>query len=347
MERTGSRLLQGPGARPGFSALRRAGRAALVMPAMFALGTEVIGNPAIATSAPSARSRCWCWSSSAGRCGVACRLRPHLRRSAWCSSAWGRLLPGQRGWPLWPWPSSGSPCFRGSRQLALAGATVSLLLAFILPVSLPGPASSIPGPIGGKAGPRSAASFLSPFALLWPAPVRNPLRAAAVAACRALAARLRTEVAYMLEGESTWPSRAELDAAILCNAGRSRKLAGCIRTFFATPYRPTGLEHHGPRHPCATHRRAEVAERRHRARRCRSFTGAMAAQPAGVRVLRQDTRCRVGARTRRRPARSSRRTVLPTHSTPHSRSSTNRWRRWSETPRSSSRRARTSSNWLS
>ena len=35
----------------GFSALRRAGRAALVMPAMFALGDVVIGNPAVATFA--------------------------------------------------------------------------------------------------------------------------------------------------------------------------------------------------------------------------------------------------------------------------------------------------------
>src|SRR6201990_896021 len=34
-----------------FSARRRAGRAALVMPAMFALGDVVIGNPAVATFA--------------------------------------------------------------------------------------------------------------------------------------------------------------------------------------------------------------------------------------------------------------------------------------------------------
>jgi hypothetical protein len=35
----------------GLAALRRAGRAALVMPAMFALGDKVIGNPALATFA--------------------------------------------------------------------------------------------------------------------------------------------------------------------------------------------------------------------------------------------------------------------------------------------------------
>src|SRR3954451_21958168 len=36
---------------PGFGALRRAGRAALVMPAMFAVGDVVIGNAAVATFA--------------------------------------------------------------------------------------------------------------------------------------------------------------------------------------------------------------------------------------------------------------------------------------------------------
>ncbi len=30
---------------PGYGALRRAGRAAIVMPALFALGDKVIGNP--------------------------------------------------------------------------------------------------------------------------------------------------------------------------------------------------------------------------------------------------------------------------------------------------------------
>src|SRR3954465_3376608 len=36
---------------PGFAALRRAGRAAVVMPTMFAIGMEVIGNLAVATFA--------------------------------------------------------------------------------------------------------------------------------------------------------------------------------------------------------------------------------------------------------------------------------------------------------
>jgi hypothetical protein len=35
----------------GFAALRRATRAAIIMPAMFALGDKVIGNPQVATFA--------------------------------------------------------------------------------------------------------------------------------------------------------------------------------------------------------------------------------------------------------------------------------------------------------
>src|SRR5580698_7327815 len=35
----------------GYAALRRAGRTAIVMPAMFALGDRIIGNPVVATFA--------------------------------------------------------------------------------------------------------------------------------------------------------------------------------------------------------------------------------------------------------------------------------------------------------
>src|SRR4051795_2247267 len=35
----------------GYAALRRAGRTAIVMPALFALGTKVIGNPVVGTFA--------------------------------------------------------------------------------------------------------------------------------------------------------------------------------------------------------------------------------------------------------------------------------------------------------
>jgi hypothetical protein len=63
------------------------------------------------------------------------------------------------------------------------------------------------------------------------------LRRAAIVACRELAARLRSEVARMLEGEAG-PSRAEHEEVV---ARAEAAVAAVHQTFFATPYRPTGL----------------------------------------------------------------------------------------------------------
>ncbi len=71
----------------------------------------------------------------------------------------------------------------------LAGATTALLLAFILPVSLPGPMSEIPDRVAGW-GLSGAISVLA-ICLLWPAPVADPLRAVVLRAARALLACLR------------------------------------------------------------------------------------------------------------------------------------------------------------
>jgi hypothetical protein len=117
----------------------------------------------------------------------------------------------------------------------LAGATTSLLLAFILPVSLAGPVSSIPDRVAGW-GIASGSSLLA-IALLWPAPTREPLRGAAITAIRALAARLRSEVALALGGVGTPSPTAHRDAI-----ARADDAVGALhQEFFATPNRPTGL----------------------------------------------------------------------------------------------------------
>jgi hypothetical protein len=117
----------------------------------------------------------------------------------------------------------------------LAGATTSLLLAFILPVSVAGATSSIPDRLAGW-GLASGAALLA-IGLLWPAPERDPLRGPAIAACRALAARLRADVAGVLGGEG---SPAGVDGAAAAT-GVSDAVADLHRVFLATPYRPTGL----------------------------------------------------------------------------------------------------------
>ncbi|MDX6729241.1 MAG: hypothetical protein QOK49_4046 [Baekduia sp.] len=221
---------------PGFAALRRAARTALIMPAMFALGDRVIGDPVVATFAAFGsfamlllvdfsgpmRDRLRAQGALAVACGLLITIATLASQTTWLAAiamavvAFGVL-------------------FAGVVSSVLAGATTTLLLAFILPVSLPGPASSIPDRLAGW-GLASAASLLA-IALLWPAPSRDPVRSAAIAACRSLATRLRTGVGSVLGGEGE-PSEAERDAAV---AGAEDAVGALQKAFFATPYRPTGL----------------------------------------------------------------------------------------------------------
>ena len=106
--------------------------------------------------------------------------------------------------------------FAGVVSSVLAGATTSLLLAFILPVSLPASASAIPDRLAGW-GLASVVAVLA-VALLWPAPARDPLRGPAAAACRALAARLHADVAFVLSGRDDLTRSARADAVAEADA---------------------------------------------------------------------------------------------------------------------------------
>ena len=204
---------------PGFGALRRAGRAALVMPSMFALGSEVIGNPALATFAAFGSFATLLLVDFPGPMRVRLQNQALLVvtgavfvvvGTAASQTAWtAALAMGIVGLGV---------LFAGVVSSALAGATTALLLAFILPVSLPGPTSQIPDRVAGWS--MAGGASLLAIALLWPAPVRNPVRSSAIAALRALAARLRSPDA-----------KPESDAA----------LEHLHDAFYATPYRPTGL----------------------------------------------------------------------------------------------------------
>ena len=221
---------------PGLAALRRAGRAAVVMPAMFALGERVIGNPTLATFAAFGSFAMLLLVDFSGTMADRLRAQAGLAlagavfvcigtvcsRSPWLAAA-GMVIVGF------------GVLFAGVVSSVLAGATLSLLLAFILPVSLPGPVSSIPDRLAGW-GLASVASLLA-VALLWPAPARDPLRDAAIAACRAIAARLRSDAASLL-GRERGLGAAEHDDAI---AGARASVGALHRVFLATPYRPAGL----------------------------------------------------------------------------------------------------------
>ncbi len=220
----------------GFAALRRATRAAIIMPAMFAVGDKVIGNPQVATFAafgsfamlllvdfggPMAE-RLQAQAALVVTGGVFVCLATLASPTAWLAA----VAMAVAGFGV---------IFAGVVSSVLAGATTALLLAFILPVSLAAPASAVPGRLAGWA--MAAGAALVAAALLWPAPARDRLRGAAAAACRALAARLRAGVAYLLSGMDG-QFAVDRDHA----AAQSDQAVGALRSaFLATPYRPTGL----------------------------------------------------------------------------------------------------------
>lgn len=221
---------------PNLGALRRAARAAVVMPAMFALGVKVIGNPNVATFAAfgsfallllvefggSMRDRLQAQAALGAAGAVLVVLGTLVSRSPWLGAATMAIV-------------AFGVLFAGVVSSVLAGATLSLLLAFILPVSLAGPVSTIPDRLAGW-GLATAASLVA-IRFLWPSPERNPLRNAAIGACRALGVRLRSDAAY-LRGGADAPTESEHDEAVARSAAAVETLSG---VFFAMPNRPTGL----------------------------------------------------------------------------------------------------------
>ena len=220
----------------GFAALRRATRAAIIMPAMFALGDKVIGNPQVATFAafgsfamlllvdfggPMAE-RLQAQAALAVTGGVFVCLATLASQTAWLAA----VAMAVAGFGV---------IFAGVVSSVLAGATTALLLAFILPVSLAAPASAVPDRLAGWG--MAAGVALVATALLWPAPARDRLRGAAAAACRALAARLRAGVAYLLSGMDEQFALDRDHAA----AQADQAVEALRSAFLATPYRPTGL----------------------------------------------------------------------------------------------------------
>jgi uncharacterized membrane protein YccC len=218
------------------AALRRAGRAAVVMPAMFAIGDKLIVNPTIATFAAFGsfamlllvdfggplRERLQAQATLALAASVLVCLGTLVSQTTWLAAVTMAIV-------------AFAVIFAGVVSSVLAGASTSLLLAFILPVTLPGPASSIPDRLAGW-GMAAGAAFLA-VALLWPTPTRGPLRSAAIAACRALAARLRAEVAFMLSDHEDAFAH-DRDHAVKQS---DEAVAALRRVFLATPYRPASL----------------------------------------------------------------------------------------------------------
>ena len=230
-----TRLLRWVRARDGdLLALRRAGRAAIVMPGLFAIAIEIIANPEIAAFAAFGSFSMLLLASFGGP--MADRLRAQAMLAlvgaafvvvgtAVSTVDWlAALVTAVLGFAV---------LFAGVVSSALASATTALLLALILPVSLAAPFSAVPDRLAGW-GMASGAALLAVW-LLWPSPSRDPLRRPAATACRAVADQLRAHLAWVLD-DVVDPKEHQLAAEHTAEA-----IAALERAFFATPYRPTGL----------------------------------------------------------------------------------------------------------
>lgn len=218
----------------GLTALRRAGRTAIVMPLMFAFGTQVLHNPAVATFAAFGSFATLLLADFGGpmRDRLTAQLGLVLVGAVFVCLG---TLASRTAWLATVAMLAVGFCvlFSGVVSSVLAAATTSILLSFILPVAQPAPIGSIPDRLAGWL--LAGAVSLAAIGLLWPAPARDPLRDAAAEACRLLAVRLRVEVAGAL-GEPIEPT--EKAAAV---AAADQAVAALRSRFLATPYRPTGL----------------------------------------------------------------------------------------------------------
>ncbi len=220
----------------GLAATRRAGRTAIVMPAMFAVASEVIGNPVTAVFAAFGSFSMLLLVDFGGP------MRDRLAAQAALGAAGAAFICLGTAVSQVTWLAvltmavlGFAVLFSGVVSSVLAGATTSLLLAFILAVSIRVPVSETPDRLAGW-GMAWAGSFAA-VALLWPTPAFDPLGRTAAAASRGLAARLRSDAARVLGGPDA-PSAAENHATAERSAAAVEELD---RTFIATPYRPTGL----------------------------------------------------------------------------------------------------------
>ncbi|GAA5040082.1 FUSC family protein [Streptomyces siamensis] len=221
---------------PEFAATRRAGRAALVMPALFALCTQVVGSPTMATYAAFGSLAMLLFVDFTGP--MTQRLRAHVGLAV----AWGVLicLGSLVAFQIWLAVTvtvviAFLVLFSGVVSSVLAGASTALLLAFILPVTSPEPLSVLPARLAG-AGIASVAAMLA-ISLLWPRPVRDPLAEPAARVCRAAAEQLRTDASLLAGGPDAASGPQCRSTADLAAAA-----AADLRSVFdATPYRPTGL----------------------------------------------------------------------------------------------------------
>ena len=220
---------------PGLAATRRAARTAVVMPALFALCSQVLHSPTMASFAAFGSFSMLLLVDYSGT------MVERLRAQIGLAVAWAVLICVGTLAARVTWVSVLATVavaflvlFSGVVSSVLAGSATALLLAFVLPVATPVPLDQLPDRLIGAG--LAAAAALPAVTLLWPRPVADPLSAPAARVCRAAAAFLRADATATggKLGAKTEACRVAADATATANAELRRM-------FDATPYRPTGL----------------------------------------------------------------------------------------------------------
>src|SRR4051794_22878965 len=208
------------------------------MPVLFAVGSQVIGNPGLATFAAFGSFALLLLADFRGTLAERLAAQGSLVAVGCVFIPLATLVSGN----AWAAAAAMSVVgflvlFAGVVSSALAAASTSILLSFILPVATPAGADAIPDRLLGWLVAGVVA--LPAVTLLWPAPRRDPLRNAAAEACRRLSARLTAEVARW---HGTGDADADADAGADAAVARADAAVAALRsTFLATPYRPSGL----------------------------------------------------------------------------------------------------------
>ncbi len=218
------------------AALRRACRAAIVAPGLFAIGEEVIGNSTLAVFAAFGSLATLLFVDFTGP------MRERLAAQVWLVLTGAVLvcvgtLVSQVVWlaAVTMFAVGFVVLFSGIVSSVLASASTALLAGLILPVSLAGPVGSLPDRLAGWL--LAGATSVVAIGVLWPTPTRDPLRLATARACELLARRLRAEV-DCVRGDFG-ADRREALAELTTEADEA--VTELRRSFFGTPYRPTGL----------------------------------------------------------------------------------------------------------
>lgn len=205
------------------------------MPLAFALGNKVIANPDVAIFCAFGSIALLLLVDFRGPMGDRLRAQALLAIAGMVLVCLGTLASRYEALAAISMALVGAVVlFAGVISSMLASASLPLLLAFVLPVSLGGPPSVIPDRLAGW-GIAAGLSLLA-IRFLWPTPLQDPLRPATITALRALAARLGADATERGD-EATAAAGAR--AAIVEDANVAVATLG--RVFSASPYRPTGL----------------------------------------------------------------------------------------------------------